>query len=276
VALVRTSKSRHGPKLDLLSVILGLLWRGVFRSKPGYVAASFVLCALWFGASLVDRKMLEAKIAAQVWAAPVTPDARSQRTLIVDAQESVSQRITSRHIDRLIRIYRDKTAAVTRIQELSMSRCAVERQVEPGQQQTGECFTSRDIGDIPDGLVVERVDRFPPRQVHPGQDTRAELDEAFAHAQRAAADPKADCKETQAKLRERGQERVLFSWSQCEFVVLAYIPSFGVSERPTSIWGFDWGPSQRVVYGQADIEAVIDAIYGIDISTQPGSRAASP
>src|SRR3954447_25334251 len=39
-----------------LSVLLGLLLYGVFRSKPGYVAAPFVFCALWFGASLVDRK----------------------------------------------------------------------------------------------------------------------------------------------------------------------------------------------------------------------------
>jgi hypothetical protein len=270
-----------------LSVILGLLLYGAFRSKPGYVAAPFVFCALWFGASLVDRKMLEVEIAPQVWAAPVPPEARSQRTLIVDAKESsISRRLTDRHIDRLITIDRDnRTAAVTRIQELINSRCVVERQGEAGLPHTFACYTSRDIGDIPDGLVVERVDRFPPAQVDPEESKHAELDEPIARIERAAerakewvaANPR-NCDETQAKLRERGQERVLFSWSQCQPSVRAYIPQFGFSDRPTSVWGFALGRAHKVVFGPADIApaAMISAIYGIDDSTQPGSRAASP
>lgn len=264
-----------------LLLILGLFLYGIFRSKPGYVAAPLVFCALWFGASLMDRKAVETRFAAEVWATPVAPEARGQRTLIVDAGENrISPGLTDRHIDRLIRVSRDGTEAVRHIQETDMSACAAQRQGDPGQRQAAKCVTLHETADIPDGLVVQRV-RPPPRPVLLGlraRDPRAQLHEAFEDIRSAAADPRATCKETQARLRERGQERVLFSWSQCQPSVRAYIPWFGFSDRPrvTPVWGFALGPFHDVVYGPADItpEAMINAIYEVDMPAQPGSRAA--
>jgi hypothetical protein len=250
-----------GLNLIWFSVLLGMLLIGAWRSKPGLVAAPIVFCALWLGASFVSRKMLEAQIAPEVWAAPVAPEAKGQRTLIVDSYESVDRTILADgHVDKLVKIYHDDgTAArrMTSIEEITLSSnntCAGKGR----WQQTLECFKWRDLGDIPDGLVVERIHRIRIGQGPSG------------------------CNETQAKLRDRDQERVIFSWFQCQARVLSYIPVLGFFNDPTSIWEFGQGPFQLVRYGQADIAprtvvgAIYGATYGVDSPTRPKAPPASP
>ena len=250
-----------GLNLIWFSVLIGMLLIGAWRSKPGLVAAPIVFCALWLGTSVVSRKMLEAQIAPEVWTAPVASEAKAQRTLIVNSYESVDRAILADgHIDRLIKINRADGTAVRRIagiEEITLSKddtCAAKGR----WLQTAECFKWRDLGDIPDGLAVERIHRI-----------------------RIGQGP-AGCNETQAKLRDRGQERVLFSWFECQARVLSYIPVLGFFNDPTSIWGFGSGPFQLVLYGQADIapRTVVGAIYGAvyrtDSSIRPKSPPASP
>ena len=246
-----------GLNLIWLSVLLGMLLIGALRSKPGLVAAPIVFCALWLGASVVSRKMLEAQIAPEIWAAPVSPEAKAQRTLIVNSYESVDRAILADgHVDKLVKIYHDDgTAArrMTSIEEITLSSddtCAGKGR----WLHTQECFKFRDLGDIPDGLVVKRIHRI-----------------------RIGQGP-AGCNETQAKLRERDQERVLFSWFECQARVLSYLPVLGFFNDPTSIWGFGSGPFQLVRYGRADIapRTVVGAIYGTTYSVNSPTRSKTP
>jgi hypothetical protein len=230
-----------------LSVLLGMLLWGAYRSKPGYVAAPFVFLALWFGTSLVTRMAVEVQIDPRVWAAPITPEARAQRALIINPYVPVARRIIEGDVDKLVTIRHEYDSAASpktsRIEEITLAKggaCSTaEMRASEQLHHAGhidECFKWRDLESIPDGLIVQPVDS------------------SISH-----------CSETQARLREHGLERVLFSWFQCESSVLSYIPMFWSFGRRISIWGFDGLPIHRVSYGQRDIapKTMIHAIYEV-------------
>ena len=228
-------------------VVLGMLLWGVHRSKPGYVAAPFIFFALWIGVSLVSRIALTTQIDPRVWAAPVAPEARAQRTLIVKSDVPVARRIIDGDVDKLVAIHIHYNSVGipegSHIEEITLAKgdaCSSAEMRASGQLHRAgridECFKWRDLDSIPDGLIVQRVASSIPH-----------------------------CNETQARLREHDQERVLFSWFQCESFVFSYIPVFGSYRAPTSIWGFDGGPTHVVRYGQRDIgpKTMIHAIYQV-------------
>jgi len=229
------------------SVLLGMFLWGAYRSKPGYVAAPFVFLALWFGTSLVNRMAVEQQIDPRVWAAPMTPEARVQRTLIVNPAVGVARRIIEGDVDKLVTIEYEYDIAASpkrlRIEEITLAKgdaCSSAEMLASKQLHRAgridECFKWRDLDSIPDGLIVQPV--------------RSSI---------------ARCSETQARLREHGQERALFSWFQCESSVLSYIPVFWSQGRRISIWGFDGGPIHSVSYGQRAIDprTMIHAIYQV-------------
>jgi hypothetical protein len=221
-----------------IGLMLGMLVFGARRGRRGFVLAPFVFCAGWLVASIVDREDLEKSIDPRVWAAPLSAEAKAERTLIVNAHESIdAQVVRDGYIDRMVVIHHDSGAndKIWRIAQASIARgeaCAA---------AGGEaCLQWRDLGEIPDGLRVESE-----YQVHINQGARG-------------------CAKTHARLRRGSDERELLTWFRCQAYVLSYVPVLGFFNEPASIWGFGGGPVHPVRYGQPDIatRTVISAIYG--------------
>ncbi len=233
-------------------VILGMIKSGFKWSKPGFAIAPFLFAALWFGASVVDQSKLEASIDPKVWNAPISSEASAQRTLTIDSYQGVERRImVDGHVDKLIKVHHDgSTQKIVSIEEITSAKgdaCSLEeRRASPEFQNLGrgdECFKWRDIGEIPDGLVIEHIHRFALVNGVPGC-----------------------CNETQARLRIGGKERLLFSWYQGQAYVLSSFPKFGFFPHATRLWEPGEGLMHPVRYGLDNIEPriVASAIYGVD------------
>lgn len=235
-----------------LAVFFGVTIYGIGWSKPGFVIAPFLFAVLWLGASATMRWRLQASIDPIVWNAPTSFDASASRTLIVNSFESVDRKIIADgHVDKLIKLHHDNsTHKIVSIEEISSAKgdtCSLEeKRASPEFQNSGradECFKWRDVGEIPDGLVIERIHRFAAERGVPGC-----------------------CNETQARLRTGGKERLLFSWYQGQAYVLSYFPVFAFFPQATRLWEPGSGPSHPVRYGLDNIEprTMTSAIYRAD------------
>jgi hypothetical protein len=140
---------------------------------------------------------LQESIDSKVWNHQIAPEASAQRTLIVQAFNGVDKKIIADgHIDRLTKLHLDNSnQKITNIEEISLASgvaCSVEeKRASPQLQSAGrsdECFKSRSLAEIPDGLVVEQI-------------IRIQITNGGAGC----------CNETQARLRSDGKERLLFS-----------------------------------------------------------------
>lgn len=238
------------------SVIGAMVIYGVSRSKPGLALAPLVFAMLWAGAAVVSQLRLQASIDAKVWDRPIIQTASAQRTLIVKAFGSIDKKIISDdHISRLIKVHTDNSSGkITDIEEISLTEgnacSAEEKRASPQLQNVGrseECFKSRRLAEIPDGLVVENTPH-----IYINRNTGC-------------------CSETQARLRSNGKEHLLFSWYQGQGYVLSYFPIFNLTARSTHLWEVGSGIGHLVRYGLNDIDPIqmISAIYGVSPAYHP-------
>jgi hypothetical protein len=246
------------------AVIIGLVICGVTWSKPGLALAPLLFAALWIGAAVLSQWRLQESIDPKVWLRPTSPEASAQRTLIVQAFGSVDRKIiVDGHIDRLIRVQLDNSShRITGIEQISLASgdacSAEEKRASPQLQNAGrsdECFTSRSLAEIPDGLVVEKIFRILIGNGGAGC-----------------------CNETQARLRSGGKERLLFSWYQGQAYVLSYFPVFDFFAPSTHLWEGGPGITHPVRYGLDDIDpiSIISAIYGVTPAYQADRGGPSP
>jgi hypothetical protein len=236
----------------LLAAIAGLVTWGVIRSKPGLALAPVAFAALWIGAAVVSQWRVQTSIDPAVLNRPISPEARAQRTLIMQVDESVDRKIIADgHIDRLIKVEREYSShRLMGIEELSLARgdacSAEEKRAALSLRRAGrsdECFKSRSLAEIPDGLVVEQIVRI-----------------------KIGSGETGCCNEAQARLRSGGKERVLFSWRQGQAYVLSYFPVFNLYFAPaTRLWEAGSGITHPVRYGVEDIAPItmISALYGV-------------
>ncbi len=247
-------------------VIIGLVVCAVRWSKPGLALAPVIFLVLWVGAAVLSQWRVHASIDPKVWQRPTSPEASAQRTLIVQAFNSVDRKIIADgHIDRLVKVQRDNsTHRISGIEEISLAKgdacSAEEKRASPQLQNAGrsdECFKWRSLPEIPDGLVVEQIFRI-----------------GIANGGAGC------CNETQARLRSGGEERLLFSWYQGQAYVLSYFPVFGFFAPSTHLWELGAGIAHPVRYGLDDIDPItmISAIYGVTPAYRPdrGGRPPRP
>ena len=220
-----------------LATLAGLIIFGIFKNKPGLVLAPFIFHLCWFGASVASHRAFLAGLDPKVWSTAISEEARRQRTLIADSYQIVDRKIIADgHVDRLVKVKRDgSTHKLINIEEISIAKgeeCSLEEKQASSQLRnagrTDECFKSRDLTAIPDGLVIERFERR----------------EAGC------------CAETQARLRTGGEERPLFSWFQ----------GFGYALEPFPRFYWLGGPFMELVrFGLEDIEPITmeSAVYGV-------------
>jgi hypothetical protein len=231
-------------------VIMGLVIWGVARSMPGLVTAPVVFATLWAGASVANRWRLQESIDPKVWNSSISPEAGGQRTLIMDAWQSVDRKIIADgHVDRLVKLEHDNSShKLAGIEEISLGKgdacSADEKRASPQLQNAGrpdECFKRRKLAEIPDGLVIEESFRI-----------------AVANGGAGC------CNETQARLRRDGKERLLSSWFQGQAYVLSYLPVLGFFSQSTTLWEGGSGLRHPVRYGLDDISPrrMTSAIYG--------------
>jgi hypothetical protein len=220
-----------------IAILAGLIAFGILRNKPGLILAPFIFHLCWFGASVASHRALLASLDPKVWSAPISEEARSQRTLIANSYQIVDRKIIADgHVDRLFKVKHDgSTHKIINIEEISSAKgeeCSLEeKQASPQLRNAGrtdECFKSRDLTAIPDGLVIEKIERR----------------------------ERGCCAETQARLRTGGEERLLFSWFQ----------GFDYALEPFPRFYWLGGPFMETVrFGLADIEPITmeSAVYGV-------------
>lgn len=246
------------------AIIIGLVICGVTWSKPGLALAPVLFAMLWAGAAVRSQWRLQESIDPKVWNHQIAPEASEQRTLIVQAFSSVDRKIiVDGHIDRLIKLHLDDSnQKITNIEEVSLASgvacSAEEKRASPQLQNAGrsdECFKSRSLTEIPDGLVVEQIFRI-----------------------RIINGAAGCCNETQARLRSGGKERLLFSWYQGQAYVLSYFPIFYFFPQATHLWEAGSGVTHPVRYGLDDIRPIkmISAIYGVTPAYQPDRGPSLP
>jgi hypothetical protein len=246
------------------AVIVGLVICAAKWSKPGLALAPVLFVALWIGAAVLSQWRLQASIDPKVWHRPISPEASTQRTLIVQAFRSVDRKIIADgHIDRLIKVQLDSSShRISDIEEISLAKgdacSAEEKRASPQLQNAGrldECFKWRSLTEMPDGLVVEQIFRI-----------------GIANGGAGC------CNETQARLRSGGKERLLFSWYQGQAYVLSYFPVFGFFAPSTHLWEAGSGIAHPVRYGLDDIDPItmISAIYGVTPAYRPDYGGPSP
>jgi hypothetical protein len=220
-----------------IAILAGLIVFGIFKNKPGLILAPFIFHLCWLGASVASHRAFLAGLDPKVWSTAISEEAHNQRTLIANSYQIADRKIIADgHVDRLVKVKHDgSTHKIINIEEISTAKgeqCSLEeKQASPQLRNAGrtdECFKSRDLTAIPDGLVIEHLERR----------------EAGC------------CAETQARLRTGGEERLLFSWFQ----------GFGYALEPFP--GFYWlgGPFMELVrFGLKDIEPITmeSAVYGV-------------
>jgi hypothetical protein len=220
-----------------IAAIAALIVCGIFLNKPGLILAPAIFHLGWFIASVANQRQFLANLDPKVWNGTISPEARSQRTLIADSYKIVDRKIIADgHADKLVGVKRNgSTHKITDIEEVSLAKgedCSVEEKQASAQLQnagrTNECFKSRHLDDIPDGLVIEEFSR---------------LEDGC-------------CSETQARLRIGGQERLLFSWFQGVGHTLSRFPQFYWTGGPFM---------ERERFGLEDISSLTmeSAIYGV-------------
>jgi len=229
------------------------------RSEPGrrgYYYAVFVFFALWFAGSVVSRLVIQFDTTAEVWARPAPVEAQKHRTLIVEAggsQYQLRRVLMGGHIDRLVEVHiNGQFGVLKKIEEITIApadQCSAEEMtLSTWLARTGrteECFKSRPLNAIPDGLIVRMVHRY-----------------------KLISRQHGCCNELQFGLRQGGVERPVATWFSGLARVLSYVPSYGFFNRPTSLWSPGTGPVQLVWLGQPDlkIELMVSAMYGMDFS----------
>jgi hypothetical protein len=233
------------------ATLAGFVVLGGAKSKPGFALAPLMFAVVWFGASVATRSWLQASIDPKVWSTPVSPEASAQRTLIMDSYQSIDRKIiVDGHIDKLIKLQHDnsthKLVGVVEISTAEGDACSAEdKRNSPEFGNAGRpdaCFKWRDVGEIPDGLVIETIDR--PAVVN-----------GISRC----------CRETQARLRRGNEERLLFSWFQGDAQVPAYFPQLALLAEPTRLWEPGTRVMQTVRYGADDIapSTMVNAIYHV-------------
>lgn len=169
----------------------------------------------------------------------------TSRTLIMVGSGGVDRKIIADgHVDHLIQVRRDNgdRTKISSFEDVSIARgesCHTATKPPladvsiPGRPD--ECFVSRNLAELPDGLVVEHIDQDHLRPV------------------------------TEARLRMHGQERMLLSWISGASNVLTYFPTFAIPNSPTGIWESRPGILQVVRYGVSDNNSakMVSAIYGV-------------
>ncbi|MET3908507.1 hypothetical protein ABID59_002853 [Bradyrhizobium sp. S3.3.6] len=243
-------------------VVIGMMMFGAIRKHPSLIAAPPLFFAIWFGASIWNRKQVEATTDPSLAIRTTPAELKAIRTVTLVTRGvrgccGQASLLANGLIDRYVHAADDEKGHIGPIRMTVLAAandCTADELRNSDLLQraghVGECLKTTTIDSIPDGLVV----RMKPKPYYPMIGC---------------------CTVGTLNVRQNGEERVAATWHSGRTVVLSYAPLFGMPNAPDptlSLWeGFSGGPSQMVWIGGPSFtgEDLAAAVYGIDWAAPP-------